>query len=100
MVDFLCRQAKERTDWRAAKSLQLLAQMGRPEALGLSIELGLAYPGSILYAERSPTDCLANNAMRIATVIGMIHGFKTGVASSKPSTADSTEMAGVIRPSP
>ena len=37
---------------------------------------------------------------RIAMVMGMTYARKTGVAISSPSTALSTEMAGVIIPSP
>ena len=33
-------------------------------------------------------------------VIGTTYGLNAGVATSSPSTADSTEMAGVIAPSP
>ena len=36
----------------------------------------------------------------MATVIGTTKGANTGVATSRPSTALSTEMAGVIMPSP
>ena len=41
-----------------------------------------------------------NSATRIVTATGMTHDSKAVVATSKPSTALSTEMAGVIRPSP
>ena len=41
-----------------------------------------------------------NSAIRIASVIGMTKSFSPGAATSSPSTADSTEMAGVIIPSP
>ena len=33
-------------------------------------------------------------------VMGMTYGVKNGAAISSPSTAPSTEMAGVIMPSP
>jgi hypothetical protein len=39
-------------------------------------------------------------ATRITTAIGITQSENAGVATSKPSTADSTEIAGVIRPSP
>lgn len=32
--------------------------------------------------------------------MGITQSANAGVATSKPSTADSTEMAGVIKPSP
>ena len=38
--------------------------------------------------------------MRISTEIGTTQSANAGVATSKPSTADSTEIAGVISPSP
>ena len=37
---------------------------------------------------------------RITIVSGITYGLKNGVAISRPSTALSTEMAGVIMPSP
>ncbi len=42
----------------------------------------------------------ANRAIRITTEIGITQSANAGVATSKPSTADSTEIAGVINPSP
>ncbi len=47
-----------------------------------------------------PWYCTANRIVRINTVIGIIYGSKKGVATFNPSTALSTEMAGVIIPSP
>ena len=47
-----------------------------------------------------PRLCTANRPMRIAMVIGITYGVNTGVTTSRPSTALSTEMAGVIMPSP
>ena len=41
-----------------------------------------------------------NSATRMPIAIGMTHCSNALVATSKPSTALSTEMAGVIRPSP
>ena len=37
---------------------------------------------------------------KITMVIGTMYGAKKGVATCKPSTAESTEMAGVMIPSP
>jgi hypothetical protein len=42
----------------------------------------------------------ANRPIRIATVIGTTYGRNIGVATSSPSTALSTEIAGVIMLSP
>ena len=36
----------------------------------------------------------------MTTVIGTTYGWKNGVTTSRPSIAPSTEMAGVIMPSP
>ncbi len=47
-----------------------------------------------------PRCWMANRTMRMITAIGITHFSNAGVATSKPSTADSTEMAGVISPSP
>jgi hypothetical protein len=43
---------------------------------------------------------MKNSPNRIATVIGMTSGSSAGFASLRPSIADSTEIAGVIVPSP
>src|SRR5687767_13531139 len=42
----------------------------------------------------------ANRPIRMATVIGMTYGLNTGVATWSPSTALSTDIAGVIMLSP
>ena len=42
----------------------------------------------------------ANRPIRMTTVIGTTSGRDVGVATSSPSTAESTEMAGVMTPSP
>ena len=52
-----------------------------------------------------PTRCvpcrwIAKTPIRMTTVIGTTYGSKSGVATFSPSTAPSTEMAGVIMPSP
>ena len=47
-----------------------------------------------------PRFCIENSAMITTTVIGITYGCSDGAAISKPSTADSTEIAGVITPSP
>ncbi len=47
-----------------------------------------------------PWLCTQNRQTRIATVIGSTYWSKCGAMSSRPSTADSTEIAGVIAASP
>ena len=47
-----------------------------------------------------PWRCTANSAIRIAIVMGTTYGAKIGVTISSPSTALSTEIAGVIMLSP
>ena len=47
-----------------------------------------------------PKRWLTNNASNTSTEIGTIHACRLGAATSMPSSADSTEMAGVITPSP
>ena len=47
-----------------------------------------------------PRLCTMNSPIRITTVIGTMYGSKTCVATLNPSTALSTEIAGVIMPSP
>ncbi len=42
----------------------------------------------------------ANMPTRITTVMGTIQWVRAGAATSSPSTAPSTEIAGVIIPSP
>ncbi len=47
-----------------------------------------------------PRCCITNSTTRMTTVIGTTNGSNTCVATPSPSTALSTEMAGVIMPSP
>ena len=47
-----------------------------------------------------PRDCTLNRPTRIATVIGSTAYCICGAISFRPSTADSTEMAGVMTASP
>ena len=47
-----------------------------------------------------PRRCTRNSPTRIVTVIGTTTGSSWGASSFKPSTALSTEIAGVITPSP
>ncbi len=47
-----------------------------------------------------PRRCIRKSAISTTSATGMTKGRNAGVATSSPSTADSTEMAGVIMPSP
>ena len=47
-----------------------------------------------------PRCWIENRPMRRATVMGTMAWSRPGAATFRPSTADSTEMAGVIMPSP
>lgn len=47
-----------------------------------------------------PKRWVANSDTSTSTVIGTIQLCNCGATTSRPSTADSTEMAGVITPSP
>ena len=47
-----------------------------------------------------PNRCNANSATRIASDTGTTYAFNAGVATSRPSIAPSTEIAGVITLSP
>jgi hypothetical protein len=47
-----------------------------------------------------PKRCTANNPVSTTSVIGTTKGCSRSEATSRPSTADSTEIAGVITPSP
>ena len=47
-----------------------------------------------------PRRCTRNSPARMAMLTGMTQSAKALVATSNPSTADSTEIAGVINPSP
>ncbi len=47
-----------------------------------------------------PRDWRTNSATSTATAMGTTYGSKRSVATCRPSTADSTEIAGVITPSP
>jgi hypothetical protein len=47
-----------------------------------------------------PLDWIANRSSTMATARGTMYGSKTGVTMLRPSSADRTEIAGVIAPSP
>ena len=47
-----------------------------------------------------PRDCTANSASRITTASGTTYGSNAGVAIFRPSTAESTDSAGVMTASP
>ncbi len=47
-----------------------------------------------------PRRWIANSPIRIASVTGSTKSAKAGVTSFSPSIADSTEIAGVMTPSP
>ena len=47
-----------------------------------------------------PRYCIANSTMITATLIGSTYSCNVGAVTSNPSTADSTEIAGVMIPSP
>jgi hypothetical protein len=47
-----------------------------------------------------PRRCTKNSATRMPTAIGMTKSWSLGSTTPSPSTALSTEMAGVITPSP
>ena len=47
-----------------------------------------------------PRDCTANSAIKITTVIGTTNSSNAGVATFKPSIAESTDSAGVMMASP
>ncbi len=49
---------------------------------------------------RVPRDCMANSTRMTTTLIGSTYSRSSAVETSRPSTADSTEIAGVITPSP
>ena len=47
-----------------------------------------------------PWRCTRNSAINTTSAMGTTYGFREGAATSMPSTALSTEMAGVMIPSP
>ena len=47
-----------------------------------------------------PRDCTANSTIRITTVSGTTKSSNAGVATFKPSIAESTDSAGVMMASP
>ena len=47
-----------------------------------------------------PCFWIPNSPMMMTSVTGTMNGCSSGVMISRPSTADSTEIAGVIMPSP
>ena len=55
---------------------------------------------NVLPMRAVPRLCTENKASRTITAIGMTCGLKTSVAWLRPSSALSTEIAGVMMPSP
>jgi hypothetical protein len=55
---------------------------------------------NILPTTPVPFFCTMKSATRMTTVIGITARCSTGACTSSPSTAESTEIAGVIRLSP
>ena len=47
-----------------------------------------------------PCDCTENSKTRMITVSGSTYGENASVATLRPSTADSTDSAGVIKVEP
>ena len=47
-----------------------------------------------------PRDWIMNRKMRSPSAMGMTQACRAGLTTVRPSTADSTEMAGVIIESP
>jgi len=47
-----------------------------------------------------PRLCARNSAVKTARAIGTVHAARAGVATSMPSMAERTEIAGVMTPSP
>ena len=47
-----------------------------------------------------PNRWIANSAASTTSAMGTTHDSSAGVATLSPSTADNTEIAGVIMPSP
>jgi hypothetical protein len=47
-----------------------------------------------------PKRCEANNAISTTSAMGMMYGLNDAVTALRPSSALSTEIAGVITPSP
>ena len=47
-----------------------------------------------------PSGCTANSPARMTTAHGSTYCSKLGAAMLRPSSAESTEIAGVIAPSP
>jgi hypothetical protein len=69
------------------------------------IRLSVANQKAITGPNRPPTSCvpkrwIANSPISTATVIGRTAELKLGDTTSSPWTAERTEIAGVIAPSP
>ena len=47
-----------------------------------------------------PKRCARNSTISTPTVMGSTKGVSAGSSTLRPSTAESTEMAGVMAPSP
>ena len=94
--------AKKRTahtGFRAPNTLGSSAMWLRPSTARVTNHTTMMGPNSRPMV-CVPRRCNENNPMRMTTAIGMIHPVSDGWATPRPSTADSTLIAGVMAPSP
>jgi hypothetical protein len=88
--------------WRgstAAKTAGSTAIQGAPVTAMLTNQINVTGPKTAP-TPAVPRFCTRKSPDKIATVIGSTHGSRVGAANSRPSTALSTEIAGVMTPSP
>jgi hypothetical protein len=83
----------------AASTLRSRARFTTPSTAMVTNHTSVTGP-KILPTVAVPRLCMAKSATRMTMVMGMMYGSKRGVATSSPSTALSTEITGVIIPSP
>jgi hypothetical protein len=72
---------------------------GSPAAAMLANHTSIAGP-KMAPTRAVPRRCTRKSPTRMATVMGTTNACSRVVATSRPSTAESTEMAGVMTPSP
>ena len=96
---WLLRKPKAWTGFRAASTSGACAIPCMPLDASAMNHVSMIGPNSLPTAA-VPLASNANSATSTTTAIGTTYGLKARVPTSRPSTADSTEIAGVSTASP
>ncbi len=94
-----CRNAIAYIGLTAARICGAFIRFIRPSAASAANQTSITGPNSLPTTD-VPLRWIRNSAAKITSVIGNTNGDSDGAAISRPSMAESTEMAGVMTASP